>query len=331
MTVALRQVHPQLTNPIPKIQIVHNTGRLRKIGRCVFLGLLGTGIVGGEVANHTKINQQATQVLELSKEITKSNSAIAQLIAENEELKQKLEGKVTLDQIKEVAKEILPSCVYIEGEKEGIDFFTGQIEKYPTVGSGVIIRDINGTKYILTNAHVLNEEGNTSAQNTNLYHIKLFSRSDLEAPIEFDASPFTLPDGEMAYSPPDEHDLALLEIPGHIQLPDNLGANFRDLENEDLEPGEIVIAIGNPYGQKDSMSVGFVSNANRDYEINKNHYFQTDAAINPGNSGGPSFDIKGRLIGINSINIGPGVGGAIRGNIISDVLDSWGIVLHARL
>ncbi len=93
-----------------------------------------------------------------------------------------------------------------------------------------------------------------------------------------------------------QSDLAVIEISG-----DNLPAlNLGD--SAEMEVGEWVVAIGNPFGLSHSLTVGVVSALGRtslgisDYE----DFIQTDAAINPGNSGGPLVNLDGEVIGINT-------------------------------
>ncbi len=93
-------------------------------------------------------------------------------------------------------------------------------------------------------------------------------------------------------------DLALLRIDTHGQkLP---AASLEPSEN--LEVGDLVLAIGNPFGVGQTVTSGIVSAlARSSLNINDYNFFiQTDAAINPGNSGGPLIDMKGNVVGINS-------------------------------
>jgi S1-C subfamily serine protease len=98
-----------------------------------------------------------------------------------------------------------------------------------------------------------------------------------------------------------EKDLAVVHIgaPASKLVPIDVGSS------SDLQVGQIVYAIGNPFGLQQSLSHGIVSALNR--EINSDvagqpikNVIQTDAAINPGNSGGPLLDSAGRLIGVNT-------------------------------
>ncbi len=101
-------------------------------------------------------------------------------------------------------------------------------------------------------------------------------------------------------------DIALLKIPDASGLP------YVELGNsDDLEVGEWVVAIGNPFGLTETLTVGVVSAKGRRISQNIEDYqafIQTDAAINPGNSGGPLLNLDAKVIGINSAII-TGTGG----------------------
>ena len=115
-------------------------------------------------------------------------------------------------------------------------------------------------------------------------------------------------------------DLALLKIKGKDYPYISLG------DSNAVEIGEWVLAIGNPFGQDLTVTAGIISAKERrigatDYE----DYLQTDAAINRGNSGGPLINMKGKVIGINSVIIAPaggsvGIGFAIPSNMAKKVI-----------
>ena len=69
-----------------------------------------------------------------------------------------------------------------------------------------------------------------------------------------------------------------------------------------LKVGEWVVAIGKPFGLENTMTAGIVSAKGRDLpQENLVPFIQTDVAINPGNSGGPLFNLRGEVVGINSL------------------------------
>ncbi|SFE61943.1 trypsin-like peptidase domain-containing protein [Roseivivax sediminis] len=95
-----------------------------------------------------------------------------------------------------------------------------------------------------------------------------------------------------------ESDLAILKLEGASDMP------HLDLRGSDgVEVGELVLAIGNPFGVGQTVSSGIVSGLARSGTATGNgrgYYIQTDAPINPGNSGGALIDVTGRLIGVNT-------------------------------
>jgi serine protease DegQ len=140
----------------------------------------------------------------------------------------------------------------------------------PAAGSGVIV-DANGT--VMTNHHVV--EGAEELQ-------------------------VVLADGRKAVArvlgtDPDT-DLAVLKI----ELPNLQAISFGD--SETAQVGDVVLAIGNPFGVGQTVTMGIVSATGRNQlGINNfENFIQTDAAINPGNSGGALVDSSGRLLGINT-------------------------------
>lgn len=241
---------------------------------------------------------------------------------------EKFDKQTTLEEITEVVKEIAPSTVRIQGN--GI------------LGSGVIFKDTNNKRFILTNAHVIEgifesqlnrrnkqQKKNKTQSEKPVINITMYNGSDYKKPIEFNARLFNTINGTAAISSSDIHDLAVLEIPNHISLPKNIGVTMRETSKEPIQAGEAVIAIGNPFGLRDSISFGIIGNTDRDSNINDAHHLQTDAAINPGNSGGGLFDLQGRLIGINTWAMpgGSSIGGAIRIDDIKSTLKDWGILV----
>lgn len=175
-------------------------------------------------------------------------------------------------------------------------------------GSGVIIESDG---YILTNSHVVHQA----------------ARMDVSLP---DGRSF--PAHVIGEDP--EADLAVLRI-GALGLP---SADFGD--SDKLRVGQLVIAIGNPYGFQCSVTAGVVSAVGRSLRGQTGrlieNIIQTDAALNPGNSGGPLVDSHGRVVGINTavITYAQGICFAIPGNTarwVAQELISEGRVKRAYL
>lgn len=99
-------------------------------------------------------------------------------------------------------------------------------------------------------------------------------------------------------------------------------------DSAEVEVGQLVFAVGNPFGLGETVTQGIVSAKERSLSDNQRDLFQTDAAINPGNSGGPLVNLRGEIIGINVAIFTPdranpgfqGVGFSIPGNDVRDTL-----------
>ncbi|WGF88225.1 DegQ family serine endoprotease [Marinivivus vitaminiproducens] len=117
-------------------------------------------------------------------------------------------------------------------------------------------------------------------------------------------------------------DLALLKIDGgpfpHVEFADS----------ETVRVGDWVVAIGNPFGLGSSVTAGIISARGRDIRSGPyDDFIQVDAPINRGNSGGPSFNLDGKVIGVNTAIFSPsggnvGIGFAIPANLAKPVIDS---------
>ena len=90
-------------------------------------------------------------------------------------------------------------------------------------------------------------------------------------------------------------DLAVVRIKGAGSLP---AANLGD--SDQMQIGDWVLAIGNPFELEQTVSAGIISGKGRELESTRARMLQTDAAINPGNSGGPLVNLEGEVIGINT-------------------------------
>ena len=177
-------------------------------------------------------------------------------------------------------------------------------QKQSSLGSGVIV---SAAGYIITNNHVVN------------------SADEIDV---------VLTDGRKAIAKvvgtDPETDLALLKI----DLPKLPAITLGHIENAGV--GDVVLAIGNPFGVGQTITMGIISALGRNHlDINTfENFIQTDAAINPGNSGGALIDTNGNLIGINSAifsqNGGSlGIGFAIPVSTVKSVMD--GIIANGHV
>jgi Do/DeqQ family serine protease len=178
------------------------------------------------------------------------------------------------------AKQVTPAVVHIRTIYGSGDFSLNPLEHYfnppaRSSGSGVIISDDG---YIVTNNHVIEDATRIEVvmNNNQRFFAKLVGRD-----------PST--------------DLALLKIKAK-QLP-----FVKYGESDNLNPGEWVLAIGNPFDLNSTVTAGIISAKARNIGILRDRnnlqvesFIQTDAAVNPGNSGGALVNLRGELIGINS-------------------------------
>ncbi|MBU2560132.1 trypsin-like peptidase domain-containing protein [archaeon] len=188
------------------------------------------------------------------------------------------------------------SVVHITSRTSERDFFMRLVPVEGT-GTGVII---SSDGYILTNNHVVG--GSESLI------VALATGEEVSAEI-VGVDPNT--------------DLAIIKIdPPRTLTVAKLG------DSDKIRPGQMAIAIGNPYRLDNTVTVGVISAVNRTLTVDGSYrirgVIQTDAAINPGNSGGPLLNSKGEVIGINSAIITTtegfqGIGFSIPINIAKDV------------
>jgi serine protease Do len=205
--------------------------------------------------------------------------------------------------IVEVAKKQNPAVVWVESVRKvqkmnrrapGNPFFKNfpgnpqPPQRSGGTGSGFII---NQEGYMLTNHHVINGADKIKVR---------LQVADKEKTYE----------AELIGSD-QKTDIALLRI----KREGNDATPFPYIpmgNSEQLEVGEWVIAIGNPFGLSHTVTTGIVSAKGRDIGSGPyDEFIQTDAAINPGNSGGPLLNMKGEVIGINTAIISGNTGGNV--------------------
>lgn len=189
----------------------------------------------------------------------------------------------TVPDFRAAAKKVMPSVVSIDTLGERTNWFNESVIVPLGAGSGVII---SSDGYIATNNHVI--EGAT------VVRVHLTSGETYEAKIV----------GRDART-----DLAVLKVDAKNLVPIELGSSST------LQVGEWVLAVGNPLGYENTVSVGVVSSLGRNLQTAQGpmlvNLIQTDAAINQGNSGGALTNARGQLVGINSAIASNTGGGSI--------------------
>lgn len=173
-----------------------------------------------------------------------------------------------------------PSVAFITTTNLRTDFFTRDVTEIPRGSGSAFVWDKKG--HIITNFHVI--QGADRAQ------VTLADQSVWDA--------------ELVGRAP-EKDLAVLKIdaPASVLTPIPVG------NSSNLQVGQTVLAIGNPFGLDQTLTTGIISALGREIEsvagIPIRDVIQTDAAINPGNSGGPLLNSSGELIGVNTAIYSP--------------------------
>ena len=197
----------------------------------------------------------------------------------------------------DVYHRVIPSVVNITSKMMAYDFFYGSVPEEGQ-GSGFII---DKAGHILTNYHVVGESSQleVTLHNKKTYKATVIGRDRA-------------------------HDLAVIQIKAPEVVPAVLG------ESKNLQVGQKVFAIGNPFGLTGTMTRGIISSL-RPIRSPEGAFIdeaiQTDAAINQGNSGGPLLNTHGEVIGINSMiatggsNQSAGIGFAIPINTAKAVLN----------
>lgn len=208
----------------------------------------------------------------------------------------------------DIFREASPSVVFITSLADRVDFWTRDITRIPRgTGSG-FLWDQNG--HIVTNYHVIQE--------ASAVHIRLNDQRSYKA-VFVGASP--------------DHDLAVLRMPIVADMPSPLPIGT----SHDLQVGQAMYAIGNPFGLDYTLTTGVVSALNRSLDNENGNaikgLIQTDAAINPGNSGGPLLDSAGRLVGINTAIYSPsgayaGIGFAVPIDTVNRIVPQ--LIAHGR-
>jgi len=184
--------------------------------------------------------------------------------------------RLTID----VFKSVSPSVVFITNKRLQRGFFSLGVTEVPQgAGSGFLW---DGRGHIVTNFHVI------------------YEAHEIEVALQ-DGRRFS---ADIVGADPD-HDLAVLRVPvGRFKIkPTMIGSS------KNLEVGQKVLAIGNPFGLDSTLTTGIISALGRTIQSMTKRYIhnviQTDAAINPGNSGGPLLDSFGRVIGVNTSIVSP--------------------------
>lgn len=259
------------------------------------LSILGGALVGGAVLTSFVVpNAKAAPIF--SKAEKKADKAVPK-----NAMQMKMSFAPVVKQTAPAVVNVYTSRKVIRREVDPFFSFFGQgvlrERTERSLGSGVIVR-ANGV--VVTNAHVV--EGAQELR------IVLSDRREFEATIIAEDK---------------ETDIAILKF-------DTKGERLPVLTIDDsnsLEVGDIVLAIGNPFGVGQTVTSGIVSALGRTQVSSLASFIQTDAAVNPGNSGGALVDMDGKLVGVNTAIFSRsggsnGIGFAIPGELVQRAVES---------
>lgn len=224
------------------------------------------------------------------------------------------------DQMAQLTESVIPSVVAIDTSTTvdqrrlvpsgplGIFGYVQRHERYrkPGLGSGFIVSDDG---FILTNHHVV----------AGVDEIQITTHEGRTYRAEWIGSDAAVDIAVLKISDPDKKSFPALK--------------FGDSDNARV--GEMVLAIGNPFGLSETVTKGIISAKQRQLSDSARQYLQTDTVINPGNSGGPLVNIQGDIIGVNvalftgqqNVRVWQGVGLAIPSN---DVLEVFEAIAHKK-
>lgn len=205
--------------------------------------------------------------------------------------------------VSRVFNNVAPAVVHILNKGVNSNRRNGRNEEKQATGSGFVI---SSDGYVITNNHVV--------EGARELHVVFGDGSKLKAELK-GADPST--------------DIAVLKF-------DAAYSKALSFANSDqIVPGQIAIAIGNPYGLQQTVTAGVVSATGRTLRASNGRLIddiiQTDAALNPGNSGGPLLNSEGQVIGVNTAIIpsAQGICFAVSSNITAFIAGE--LIMHGRI
>ncbi len=208
--------------------------------------------------------------------------------------------------VKEVAKNVMPSLVAITNisVQEVPNYFGFGSQQYEgkSSGSGIIVGQNDSELLIATNNHVVDGATTLTVCFTGQEDAAA-AEADSQSASSSEQDPNAV-EAQIKGTDPD-NDLAVIAVK-LADIPEDVKSQIKIAklgDSDALEVGDQVVAIGNALGYGQSVTSGYVSALNREVSVENvtSRLIQTDAAINPGNSGGALLNMKGEVIGINSV------------------------------
>lgn len=270
-----KRTYSPYDTPEPEKKPKKKGGFGKKLGKALCLGLVFGLAAGGAfwgVTRATGLNVGSTdgENAGMNVNIVRTSSTDVETI----------EGK----DVSDIVQEAMPSIVAVNTQMVTTSNFFGQTysQENSGAGSGIIMSEADGTLYVLTNYHVIQDS--TSIQ------VIFNDSSSADATVK-------------GYD--ETADIAVLTI-DYNALSDETKKNIAAAvmgDSDALEAGNGAIAIGNALGYGQSVTTGSISAVNREVQMTDGvvNLVQTDAAINPGNSGGALLNTRGEVIGINTV------------------------------
>ena len=246
----------------------------KTITKAICLGLVFGLAAGGAFWGVTRISNRDTDPADL---VPKMNVNIVKTSSKDVPM-------MEADDVSDIVEAVMPSIVAVNTKITTTSNFFGQIysQESSGAGSGIIMSQSDGTLYVMTNYHVI--EDSTSIQ------VTFNDGSMADAQIKgFDKSA----------------DIAVITV-DYNALSSDTKSNIAVAvmgDSSELKPGNGAIAIGNALGYGQSVTTGAISAVNREVPLADETValIQTSAAINPGNSGGALLNARGEVIGVNTI------------------------------
>lgn len=253
----------------------HSTGKAKKVAlflaSAAMFGLIAGSVMVGVNAVGNKVLGVKTKTPEIAT-VTTAESIDSGM------------SKSSTDGVETMVENVMPSIVSITNisVQKVRSWFQSYEREVPTAGSGIIIGQDKDTILIVTNNHVIDS--------TRQLTVAFADETAVEATVK-GADPSV--------------DLAVIEVKTKDMEADTL-AKIKVAalgSSDELKLGQSVIAIGNALGYGQSVTGGYISALEREVDVDGKHMtlVQTDAAINPGNSGGALLNLKGEVIGINTV------------------------------
>lgn len=269
---------------------------LKKVVAAVLLGVLFGGAAGAAFTIPTYMANKELKATEL--EIAKTNLAASRTgLGTTGSLVTSDGTAVPVSDVTQIADSCLPSVVSItnKGVTEVRTMFGTYQQDTSSSGSGIIIGENETELLIVTNYHVVAGSNELSV---------VFSYD------ENSDNPSLVSAKVKGYD--EDKDLAVIAVSSQ-DITNDMREQIKIAtigDSSSLQLGQQVVAIGNALGYGQSVTVGYVSALNREVSVQgengrtiTNKLIQIDAAINPGNSGGALLNMKGELVGINSVKV----------------------------